>query len=462
MTQRSLWGEQEQPNQALPPKQPKQNSPLRAMILLLLGIVPALIAYSLDLQIGVWPNMPPELNAIGAYNQLALSILVGALCEMFIVFTMILPPASGSRQARLARVILFVLFAGVILASALFLAMSYLAPYSGVGERLVLPLLIFVISVILAVFSPLMPIWRFNVPDNEVWMLLSSSGHLVAYIGPGVHILRPLDDCKPYPESGVIAIKIDDSFTAQDTYPFRVRVNVVCLFNPLHADRSMWITLRNLSRSTLESSIKTDIEFIIRRVVGNYTREQFQARETVEQAMKTIAMDIGESMAGRAAMGIRLLASNGINVMIEETQMVAESRQRRASLEAMMPEGTWLPEALSVSIDKEGRIEFQLRPSSEFETLVNGVNKVLGSVKQGGRSYISVSAPRQQIPAATPPPTTQSERGEASSPTSLPPDKPQSEVRPAPDAAAKEDVIDTEMDEEQGLYIPRNPILPDD
>jgi hypothetical protein len=304
--------------------------------LLSLGV--AVIAYMLsDSLIGTVLPRPADTDAPNAETLVRIAFsLIAFTGTLMVVLLRILPDANTVRMSRVLRIALFFVMGGIALAATVYIGMGFLLPLSTVAERLILPILIAIFFIILAFFSPFMPIWRINVPDGEVWMIFDSDDHLRYYIGPGVRMIRPIDGYEPYDQKGVIKINIDDeSYVSEDYFPFRVRVAVVCSFNPLNAEEYMWVPLRGMQRAVLQESLQTEIEFLIRHRVVNHLRAYIRDKVTFQHVLNSIAMDIREAVESRRHMGISLLPINPINVILDAPELTVDTRQRHMSVEAL-------------------------------------------------------------------------------------------------------------------------------
>ncbi len=483
---RSPWGEE-----ATSRPDTQQRLPtFRALLVLLLGLLTAVVANAIldmmDLTWGVRPGAKAEEVEVVRW---ALAATIAAIAELAFLFSPLLPVPISVKAGRLFRIIVAILAAGIALAAVTYLAMGFLVPESSPGEKMVLPGLIAVFFGILAAFSPVMPIWPVNVPDNQVWMILDNNDHLVRYVAAGVHMIRPLQGYAPYKEAGVMVISIDDdSFVSSDAFPYRVRANVACMFTPLKADPGMWVTLRDMTKDLLTSILKTDIEYIIRFAVAQYVREGIQ----LAQVLNTISHQIEAAVKSRANFGVTLVPTNPIHIILDPPEMVVDARQRRMSVEALA-----LPDAqlrnqplrdllrliapdsdLKMDVNAQGQINFALTPGDDIE-----IGESLEQAIMGAASAMRGLPARQTPPAlprheplaippdlsdtqpvSTPTASTTSESEEkktgkakteqaAKSETVIPPNP----IGPKPDHG--EDVIDTDLDS-QGVYIPRNPLGP--
>lgn len=463
---RSLWGDE-------PAPAPEQQHPssLRIIFVLLTGAIAAVIARTLLNMMGVTLTASMDASKDEAEASVwALAILIGALLQIAVLFSPMLPLSIAAKGGRIFRIVLTFFALGVALAAAAYLLMGFLVPGSAVSERLVLPGLIAVLFAILALFSPVMPIWPVNVPDNQVYMILDNNDHLVKYVPAGVHMIRPLQGYAPYAEAGVMVIDIDDeSFVSSDAFPYRVRANIVCLFNPLKADTSMWVMLRQMSRKMLSDILKSDIEFIIRHAVARYVREGIMLAE----ALNMIAMDVKETVNARSNYGISLVPLNPIKIILDPPKLIVEARQRRMSVEALaLPSSSKRDQPLknllaliapdsdlNMDVNADGQINFALTPGDDIEIGASLEQAIIGAASmmqslqpdsEGPKAIppdLGVTQPATETPTAIPGQTQPSGDG-------IPP-MPANPVGPRDDEA----IIDTDMDSD-GVYIPRNPLGP--
>jgi len=484
---RSLWGDEpEQPGnqQPAPPAARRRNRAgvFGHLLRLFLLLLPALIVYA------IMPGAPPAESPqelakssaqIAAFTRPAVTAMIAAAGLLVFVFTL---PAE-TRRNRIIRVVIGFMAGGVILAGIAFLAMGVLVPNSTFSERLILPALLVALGLILAIFSPFMPIWLLNVPDNRVWMVLDSGDHLVSYIGPGQRWVRPIDGFAEYTESGIFTIDIDsEDFVSQDYFPFRVRVNVVCLYNPLNAAQKYWITIRDMTRDIMRQALQTEIEFVIRHKLTDELRQQMRDPETFRAVLKTLAMDIREAVEARREMGISLIAHNPINVFLEPTRLVTDSRQRLMSIEAIAVGERTLKEFLelisqggdvSLLIEPDGQIKLTLGPGPRVdigdklrETLITAAQTLADTRRDSlppGQIASSATAGQlgpgrsswQQEEASPPAQQAAGEIGQQGGMT-------QATERPPAPPEQPDETIELQLDED-GVYKPRrNPIIPPD
>ncbi|NPV65677.1 MAG: hypothetical protein HPY64_00870 [Anaerolineae bacterium] len=467
---RSLWGDGPDQTGGNPPgssptRRQGEAGVLGQLVRLFLLLLPALIVYAL------MPGaVPVESSAavkdsaqIAAFTRLAIAALVAAVGLLFFVFG--LPAAT--RGNRIIRVTVSFVAGGVILASIVFLAMGALDPQSAFSERLILPALVIVVSVVLAAFSPLMPIWLLNVPDNRVWMVLDSGDHLIAYVGPGQRWVRPIDGFAEFTEAGFFTIDIDsEEFVSQDYFPFRARVSVVCLYNPLHAAPENRIILRDLPRDTLRQELQKEIEFVIRHKLTDEQRQQMREPETFRSVLKTLAMDIREAVEARRGMGISLIPHNPINVFLEPTRLVTDSRQRLMSIEALAVGDRTLREFLelisqggdvNLIIEPEGQIRLTLGAGAHVEIgdrLRDALTKAAHTLAESHRPQISPGPLVDQLGPGIPTQPSGGQTGGSQEQATRPVEPPET----PPEQSTG--VIELHLDDD-GVYKPRrNPIIP--
>ncbi len=476
---RSLWGEEpggsgnQRPGPTTSRRQ-GETGVLGHFVTLLLFLLPAALIYIL------LPGSPPATATtdtakagaqIADLTRLSMTAAAAAVGLLFFVFRL---PAT-TRANRIVRVFVSFLAGGVILATLTFLAMGVLVPNSTTSERLILPALLIALSAILAVFSPLMPIWLLNVPDNRVWMVLDSGDHLITYIGPGQRWVRPIDGFAEHTESGFFTIDIDsEDFVSQDYFPFRVRVNVVCLYNPLNAARANWVLLRDLPRDTIRETLQTEIEYVIRHKLTDEQLQQMRDPDEFRATLKTLAMDIREAVEARREMGISLIAHNPINVFLEPPRLVTDARQRLMSIEAIAVGDRTLREFLEL-ISQGGDVNLIIEPEGQIKLALGAGprvdigDKLRDTITAAARTLAGSHPRADAIPrppaggqlgpgqqpwqdgASQDQPASAAgfEQGQATQAMESPPEPP-------------EGVIELQLDED-GVYKPRpNPIIPPD
>jgi hypothetical protein len=480
---RSPWGEEPTPSSE------KQNRPSTIRIILALssGLLATVIARALldvmNVTAAVRAGAPEAEIGVARW---ALAVILGAIAEVVVAFSPLLPMSSAAKWGRIYRVIVLFLATGIALAAITYLVMGFLVPDSTQSERLVLPTLIAIFFGILAVFSPVTPIWPVNVPDNQVWMILDNNDHLVRYVPAGVHMIRPLQGYAPYREAGVLAINIDDdSFVSSDAFPYRVRANIVCTYSPLKADPGMWVMLRDMKKDVLKGILQTDTEYIIRHAVSRYVREGINLAKT----LNTIAMDIKEAFKARANFGVVLTPQNPINIILDPPEMVVDARQRRMSVEALALPGAGSKQPLkellklisadsdlNMNVNAEGQINFALTPGNDIEIGASLEKAIIDAA-----SVLRVLSPRSMPamplsaqPLAIPPdlsetqpiPTPTTAEKSEQAPAQAEPAAP-AQAEPVhipanplePKKKGEDEVIDTDVDA-HGVYIPRNPMGP--
>lgn len=451
---RRPWGEE------TPPPTQKQQSPFRSFIWVVIGLIPAVLILISNISMSLRDG---GLENAAFYNRVALAMIVTILIEGVVLHTN-LPPGNTSVSVRVGRMILLFLGTGALAAGGLFLIIANLAPYSSIQERLILPALIFIFFAVLSLFSPVMPIWRLDVPDNSLWMKLDSNGHLISYLGPGTRMVRPIDDFAPYTKGGFINLKIDEtSFLSQDGYRFRVIVHVSCQFNPLKADESMHVTLRMIGSEALQGILKNEILYIIRDNMYRYPRAKLEDGAELPKIMRSINMDVKELVEARKNMGLALMDSG---VSIEPHEMVTEARQRRASVEAMLLEKE--SDRMNIRINEEGGIYTELKTAdetaNELGTIVTGfVGMLAEAVKsQQNRLEIQQPVPEQLASPQESPPDPAPDAQQSAQP--LPEEGPSASEQTDDDPGESEEFLVVEEDEDGVFRVPkprRNPIYPD-
>lgn len=426
------------------------------------------------------------------------TLFVGA--GLTLLYNLVWIPGTN-RAGRVLRMVSTFWAGGIVLSLVAYLILGWLMPYAGFGERAIVPGLLLGLAFILGLLSPMMNIWPLNVPDGEIWMLLDIGDHVLAYVGPGLRWVRPIDGFERYMQSGALVIDIDDeNFVSHDNFPFRVRANVVCLFNPMNADDTMRVALRNMSRDVLRADLQKEIEFIIQNELLNDLREQIRAPRNFRTVLNRIYIDIKEAVEKRSHMGIRLAPTNPINVTILPTQLVTSAAERLISLEAvtggariddkqlMLGSGALDDRTLrdvvglaardgdlNIQFDQEGKVRFLLATGDEIdigdslgETLVRAAGFVAGMANTN-RETSSADIPDQVVPDQPPPELPDGRDWQEITPPSN-----QQEAEPAAPKQSEADsspiyiepeVIDTEADHDgvfQAKPPRRNPIIPED
>ncbi|GAB4527485.1 MAG: hypothetical protein Kow0063_02830 [Anaerolineae bacterium] len=470
---RELWGKAPDPAKK---KRASPTAPPRVFGTLLLGLLPALALHFLMGWLGINVVAKAEASASDiAAARWNITLITAIASEAAAITFFLVAPSVSSRTGRVLRVATAFLYAGAVLAVGIYLITSILLPGSSYGERSILPALTVVLAGIFAAFSPVIPLWRVNVPDGEVWMILDRNDHLLTYVGPGVHVIQPIQGFEPYLERGPIVIDIDDdSYVSSDFFPYRVRANIVCLFNPLRADRELWVTLRNMRKATLENSLKTEIEYIIRHQLACYGREEMK----LDQVLNTIVQDIKEAVDKRKNLGITLAPTNPINIILDPPELVVDTRQRRMSMEALALAGekmkaeplnrllqlAALQGELKMDVSDQGQINFALTPGHNIE-IGRGLEQAIVNLARllRGLPPLTLSAPQALLPNLSAP---MGQDDQDTQPVAVPepPDFDRQAEQTEQDSAAsatqeQPDVIDTDVDT-QGVYVPRNPIGP--
>lgn len=351
---------------------PKQQSSVRDYTLLLLGFIPALIVHLANIQLITRFGILARPSRLERWMP---TIFVAALCETAILF-FTLPTKNSSRRARISRVVLTVLSSGILVSAGLFWLLMYLYPYNPVQERLLLSLLIFTISIILAAIALFLPTWNLHIPENEIWMLLDRHNDLLTYLPPGKTWVRPINGVEPYIQAGPFIIEVDESnLTSQDGFPFRVRAYIPCLFTPLNAAPARYAELRSMQREQIAARMKDDILFIIRQTISNFTSEELRERYKREVAMHNLIRDITACIAKREDRGIRLLSRDSVMIDIDMPEIVANAVTRNTAIHELLHEVD--PDHMIIRIDESGNIYVEQRaPSGVLDELLKQIGKL--------------------------------------------------------------------------------------
>jgi hypothetical protein len=286
---------------------------------------------------------------------------------------------------------------------------------------------------------------------------LSPSGHLLRYVPTGLHFIPPSHSCVPYPEKGSLVIHIDDeSFVSNDFFPYRVLIDVACTFDPLDASKDEWPALRNVTRQSLETDLTTELSYVVRHVIAQYSRENLSH----SSALRTIVMDITEAVQARAHLGIRLRPANPINLVIDAPGLVVAARRRRLTVEALaLPGGRTNDLAfdqllklisaetnLRVEISDQGALSFALAPGDET-SLPQALDRLTGRFIRSRLEQASTS-PDRILPE--PAQVDSAPESNITSPRTKPPPRNPMEL------GQDESVVDTDLDSE-GIFVPRHP-----
>lgn len=506
---RSLWGEppSSQPPGGGGPTQPTSRNDGRRVgqtAGLVLFLIILLAVYLLTGR----PEEAAKAASAGAtpfqqtLDRLLPTLLSASLLGLIYSFLFI---PGVTRTGRVTRSILSFWTTGVLVAGITYLIMGWLIPYSAFGERLIIPALLLALAVIMGLFAPGMPIWPLNVPDGQLWTILDFGDHFVTYVGPGVHWMRPLDGFEPYQQGGVIIIEIDDEgFRSHDSFPFRVKAKISCIFNPLNAERERWRDLRTVSRERLRDEITDEIRFIIQNELGNDLHAHIRAPGNFQTVLHRISMDIRDAIAARASMGVSLTPNSPINVTLLATDRVVNASEYLAAFEAitggtrrddllqMLGAGVNDSRVLSevvelatrngdinISFDAQGNPLLGLTSGEEMdigqslsETLIQAAGIVMNAANRRagppaeessarpralpeqaalspGEGWEEVSAPEQRAEEQAPPPAEQ------------PPAQRSNAIHVEP-GLAEDDVIEVERDSDGVFKVRKNPIIPDD
>jgi len=381
-----------------------------------------------------------------------------------------LPLQSRFLSVRLARTLMAFLSVGLVVTLVALGLAAAIMPRSTLAELMIIPGLVLAFFVILTIFSPFISFWPVNVPDNRVWMIMDSGGHLIRYTGAGTQYVTPLQYAEPYDERGLFTVSVDDeSYVSSDAFPYRLRMRISCMFDPMTADPKMWVTLRDITRTSLADDLQTECEFIVRHEMAKYWHDEISLPDTLH----TIAMDIGEAIKKRQHMGVSLASINGVNVILDPPEMIVDSRARRMFLEALAIAGHQnksldfkellrlvSPQANpNVAVNPQGQVTFNLQPGapieegevtppSDSDTQTADSGEDIAWQPAGLPSGLEVTQPME----ATEDVETESEEQpdpEAEDPDAFTP--------PANPIDGSNQVIDTDI--ENGIFVPRDPLL---
>ena len=109
-----------------------------------------------------------------------------------------LPLQSKVLGVRLLRTILGFFSVGLVVTLASLGVAAAIMPRSTLAELMIIPGLVLAFFVILTAFSPFISFWPVNVPDNRVWMIMDSGGHLKRYAGAGMLYVTPTQYAEPF------------------------------------------------------------------------------------------------------------------------------------------------------------------------------------------------------------------------------------------------------------------------
>lgn len=452
---RSPWGNEQSRSHDPSPDGLRPLSVGRLLTGLFLGIVVPFVVVRFLVGQGVFDGLiePLKLKLVRGLFPYATTLLLDT------VLIFLLPISPRKLWVRILRVVGLMLSAGVVTAAAGLLFTVVVWPDSTQTELAVLPSIVLLLFAALTPLALILPVWPTNVPDNEVWMVLQASGHLLRYVPAGIHFLPPSHSCVPYTEKGLLAIHIDDeSFISHDYFPYRVIMDVACTFNPLDANPDSWLALRKMTRRSLEADLTKEFSYIVRHVIAQYSRENSKP----SAALRTIVMDITEAVQARSHLGIRLLPVNGINLVIDAPGLVIDARRRRLTVEALaLPSGQ--PRELEfgqllkmisaetnlrIDVNEQGALTFALAPGDE--TSLPQVLDRLNANYLRTRFDEGAMASNREIPAEA--------QSKPEAHAGLPESK-KTPPRNPMELGLDSTVVDTDQDSE-GVFVPRDPDAP--
>lgn len=382
-----------------------------------------------------------------------------------------LPLTPELLVVRLLRTMSGFFSAGVVAALASLRLATAIMPGSTLEELVIIPGLVFAFFVILMIFSPSIPFWPVNVPDNRVWMILDSGGHLLQYVGAGRHYITPMQYAEPFDEKGEFTVTVDDeSYVSSDAFPYRLRMRLNCVFDPLTADRSEWVSLRDKTRALLADDLETECEFIVRHEMAKYWRDEISLPKTLH----TIAMDIYEAIKKREPLGISLAKLNGVNVILDPPEMIVDSRARRMFLEALAIAGHQnksleFKELLrlvspqtnpNVAVNPQGQVVFALQPGDRIDesktTPSDEMASQEASAPSGNIPWQPAGLPSGMEPTQ-PMDATESMEAAAGDQPGTDAEADDSFMPPENPIDSSGQVIDTDI--KDGIFVPRDPLL---
>jgi hypothetical protein len=381
-----------------------------------------------------------------------------------------LPFQSRILGVRLTRTMMAFFSVGLVVTVASLGLAAAIMPRSTLAELMIIPSLVLAFFVILTAFSPFISFWPVNVPDNRVWMIMDSGGHLLRYAGAGTQYVTPMQYAEPFDERGVFTIGVDDeSYVSSDAFPYRLRLRINCMFDPLAADQKMWVSLRDMTRSALADDLQTECEFIVRHEMAKYWRDELSLPDTLH----TIAMDISEAIKKRQHLGVSLVPINGVNVILDPPEMIVDSRARRMFLEALAIAGNQnksleFKELLrlvspqtnpNVAVNPQGQVTFNLMPGAKLdegqippteETASQEASAAAGVAWQpaGLPSGLEATQPMDATEDMETVGEDQPDAGTEADDAFMPPANP---------IDGTSQVIDTDI--ENGIFVPRDPLL---
>ena len=341
-------------------------------------------------------------------------------------------------------------------------------PRSTLAELMIIPGLVLAFFVILTAFSPFISFWPVNVPDNRVWMIMDSGGHLKRYAGAGMLYVTPMQYVEPFEEKGSFTVSIDDeSYVSSDAFPYRLRMRINCMFNPLDADPKEWVDLREKTRAELADDLRAECEYLVRHEMAKYWREEISLPNTLQ----TIMVAIGGAIHKRQKLGISLAPINGVNVILDPPEMIVNSRARRMFLEALAIAGQQnkslqFNELLrlvspqtnpNVAVNPQGQITFNLAPGDRIDPgLIPPAEAAAEeeTPETGGAAWQPAGLP-SGMEATQPIETVADEETLGGDPAESSPAPDESFTPPANPIDGQ--VIDTDI--ENGVFVPRDPLL---
>ncbi len=252
----------------------------------------------------------------------------------------------SSLVKRWRRVLFFLVVASAVLLVGNLLLFT--------ADTSILPILSLnvVLLIGLATAFAFMPLWPVEIPDHEVGMVRLWPGSSPRYVGPGILMIRPLENYRLIQRGRVIIIEFADlDLLSHDAMPFHATVRVVCNYDPSKAASHYW---NSISEHHLERILRAQIEFSIRQTFSAYSSRDL----TLTRAVEVLIAKIQDMVVAQKDKGIELIAANAITVAIDQPEHV-KKLLGLADIFGNVP----LPEAakLTTKLNDAGQIVFMLR-----------------------------------------------------------------------------------------------------
>ncbi len=406
--------------------------------------------------------------------------------------------SKNARARRILTVVLGCLALAVLCFGAGMLWWLFDTTRSYNAQEWLLPMFLSVFFLVMAGFMPFVPIWMVNVPDGEVWMILDSTDHFERFVESGVHPIRPVQNFLKHEGKGMVAIPIKlEQIVTSDHFPYDVTCSITVVFNPMNAEKSMWKSLRYMSKEAIRVGIEGDVTDIVKRHMYQFGRQEVDPLLLID----TIQEAVRDAVAMRSKLGVALTPGNAIKISLDPPKEVMDSRRElwqeesRAKARVLhLVEMVKASKEHNVEVSDLGRLHFLLNPQVGTRlNLLGGhdlfpnaqpalpppkqpklTSKAAETVPRPAVQMPKIEAPANAAPGEEnavnmpPPPADPTPpRAATENPMSpnltipsKPPEPPMDLPEPIPPRPAKKDsdVIETVQDE-KGVYVPRNPIL---